>query len=96
MQAKTFLGATTPFRLAFLSIKTTMRERAIRILLHLAAGLALGLFLLPEGTSVVLASAVVAASLKALYDYLQEKVDIANPAVLLGGAVIAIVAGSVF
>ena len=46
---------------------------------------------MPEGATVVLASAVAAALLKAVYDYLQEEVDVANPGALLGGAIVAIV-----
>ena len=94
MQAKSAFHAATSLRPATFNVETTMRPRASTLLIHFVAGLALAIFLLPEGAPIVFASAVVVAMLKTVYDYLQEKVDVANPMALLGGAVVAVVVGS--
>lgn len=70
----------------YLQIKGSMRAQVLRLTLHFLVGIVLGAFLLPEGAAVVLAAAVVAAGLKAFYDYLSRSVDLLSALCLVAGA----------
>ena len=69
-----------------------MRARVMRFTLHFLVGLALGVFLLPESASLVLALAVAAAAAKAFYDYLRQGVDLLACVGIVAGALVVLLA----
>jgi len=70
----------------------SMRTRFMRLTFHFLVGVVLGVFLLPEGAAVVLATAAAAAGAKAFYDYLKRGVDLIAGACLVAGALAVLLA----
>jgi len=75
-------------------LKNAMRAHLMRLSLHFLAGVVLGVFLLPEGASVVLAAAAAAAGAKAFYDYLNRGLDLPACIGVVAGALAVLLATS--
>jgi predicted PurR-regulated permease PerM len=78
------LASVTP------EFKAAMRAQILRLSLHFLAGFVLAMFLLPEGVAIVLAAAVAATGVKALYDYLDRGVNVPACICVLLGAMAAL------
>ncbi len=69
-----------------------MVARTLQLFFHFLAGVALVVFLLPEGAAIVLGSLALVVGMKALYDYIDTgAVKLGCAAAMVGGGFVSMV-----